>query len=215
MAMGTKKCSKCGIKKDFDEFHNDRTRCNGKKYICKLCDKLQTETYRVKNKNKVLISQRKYYYENKGTVSETHAEYRKNNKEKIQIQSAKYYIDNKGKIRENHKKYNMTEAGKISAKKSLHKRRYLKNNSKDILNAEEWNIVLQLQGYKCIKCNNYFDKIDPTIDHIIPVTRGGNFNKTNVQALCGSCNSKKGIKTIDYRADNHKQIINQEIQNGS
>ena len=33
-----------------------------------------------------------------------------------------------------------------------------------------------------------------TIDHIIPVCKDGNNDESNLQTLCRSCNSKKGIK---------------------
>lgn len=43
-------------------------------------------------------------------------------------------------------------------------------------------------GFSCSLCGA--DK-DLTIDHIIPVSRGGNNNIDNLQILCRSCNSKK------------------------
>jgi superfamily II helicase len=32
-------CIKCGIEKSLDDFHNDRTKAQGKRYICKECVK--------------------------------------------------------------------------------------------------------------------------------------------------------------------------------
>jgi hypothetical protein len=37
------------------------------------------------------------------------------------------------------------------------------------------------------------------IDHIVPVSCGGDSNDDNLQLLCATCNSRKGTKTIDYR----------------
>jgi len=35
--METQECRKCGIPKDLDEFHLDKTKANGRRNICKEC----------------------------------------------------------------------------------------------------------------------------------------------------------------------------------
>lgn len=50
--------------------------------------------------------------------------------------------------------------------------------------------------YRCLKCNS---PSNLTIDHIVPASKGGGDNIENLQTLCRSCNSSKGVKTIDYR----------------
>ena len=34
-----------------------------------------------------------------------------------------------------------------------------------------------------------------TVDHIIPRSQGGNHKEGNLTACCGSCNSRKGVKS--------------------
>lgn len=53
-------------------------------------------------------------------------------------------------------------------------------------------------GFHCGNC-----KITKNLhlDHIKPVSVGGTSEAENLQLLCGSCNSKKGDKTVDYRQE--------------
>lgn len=49
---------------------------------------------------------------------------------------------------------------------------------------------------KCLRCGSV-NKL--TIDHIIPITKGGVNKLSNLQALCKSCNSIKSNNYKDYR----------------
>lgn len=65
-----------------------------------------------------------------------------------------------------------------------------------VLTAADWRAVLDLYGEACLACGS--DE-PPTIDHVVPVSRGGTNTADNVQPLCSPCNTRKGTKTIDYR----------------
>ncbi len=47
----------------------------------------------------------------------------------------------------------------------------------------------------CHHCGQKFDPMDLTMDHLIPLSRGGKSNKKNCVPACKSCNSKKSYKT--------------------
>ena len=52
------------------------------------------------------------------------------------------------------------------------------------------------QGGKCKGCGKKFDKRNLTVDHIRPFSGGGGERLTNLQLLCGACNSLKGNGTM-------------------
>ena len=59
-------------------------------------------------------------------------------------------------------------------------------------------VIYERDGNKCLKCGSVENL---TIDHIMPLSKGGNNSNNNLQTLCAECNMSKGIKFADYRAD--------------
>lgn len=53
------------------------------------------------------------------------------------------------------------------------------------------NILLR-DDYTCQYCTESFDGDELTLDHILPVSRGGKDSWTNVVAACKECNHSKG-----------------------
>jgi hypothetical protein len=65
------------------------------------------------------------------------------------------------------------------------------------LSVADWELVLDVYGRACLACG----KDEVTIDHVVPVSRGGANDISNVQPLCNWCNTSKATKTIDYRPE--------------
>ena len=47
----------------------------------------------------------------------------------------------------------------------------------------------------CYHCENKFKPDELTMDHLIPIIRGGKSDKKNCVPSCKDCNSKKGYQT--------------------
>lgn len=78
---------------------------------------------------------------------------------------------------------------------SCEKRRLLirlsKLNGKSHTFKDAMSLIKSVEG-KCAFCG---DDSSPTIDHIIPISKGGHDGISNLQVLCSNCNYRKGNRT--------------------
>lgn len=58
---------------------------------------------------------------------------------------------------------------------------------------------------KCLKCGLLFSW-EFTLDHIVPLSKGGTNEEFNLQTLCDNCNRDKGSQIIDYRSEKVKAM---------
>jgi hypothetical protein len=77
-----------------------------------------------------------------------------------------------------------TEYGGIGYKVSHRKPKFSRTN------------VYRRDKNTCQLCNKKFKTEDLTIDHVVPKSKGGKLEWTNVALACTSCNNKKGDKTL-------------------
>ncbi len=57
--------------------------------------------------------------------------------------------------------------------------------------------VLHRDGSKCVFCGRTAKQIELEIDHIIPFSKGGSNDLSNLQTLCIDCNRGKGSRILD------------------
>lgn len=81
-----------------------------------------------------------------------------------------------------------------------HRYRSRKSLSGTSFTSDEWRTIKAFYAPddRCIACGSLSVLHK---DHVIPVSKGGENNISNIQPLCKSCNSQKGSKYIDYRSD--------------
>lgn len=51
--------------------------------------------------------------------------------------------------------------------------------------------VFERDAYRCVNCAGF---IDLTCDHRVPESKGGQTKLDNLQTMCRSCNSRKGVR---------------------
>jgi 5-methylcytosine-specific restriction endonuclease McrA len=65
--------------------------------------------------------------------------------------------------------------------------------------------VFQRDKYQCQSCGMREEETNLTIDHIIPLSRGGQNDISNLQTLCLKCNQRK-TNNLDPRFRRHFDI---------
>jgi 5-methylcytosine-specific restriction endonuclease McrA len=211
-----KRCSKCGEWKDKSEYIKDPQKKDGLYSSCKACYKITYSTTRDKykpvrkkyleeNRKVVLDKKRNRYRENRDVElermqkyhednKEKEKEYRIKNRDKLDLASKIWSFLNKDRVNKNTREWRAAHPDKVRIHKN--NRRCREKNGGVITN-DEWENLLNKYGNKCLCCGRNDVRI--TIDHVIPISRGGMNTIENAQPLCTSCNSKKHAKTIDYR----------------
>jgi len=182
-----KTCTKCGLNKSVDEFGKKRDGLRGE---CKDCRHLyyvaNSESHRAKSKKRYQENieaareyRRIYHEKNKEHLAQYHLEWRTTNKESVAAQQARWA------------KNNPLKANERKRRREARKRDQLGNMPKN-----GYQVILDLFGSCCLACGT---SENIAIDHIVPLAKGGLHDISNLQPLCQSCNSKKGVQTIDYR----------------
>lgn len=68
----------------------------------------------------------------------------------------------------------------------------------DYYNIKENRISLyERDGYTCYKCGKLLTRWDATLDHILPISRGGKNTRDNLITCCLLCNSRRRNKEVE------------------
>ncbi len=202
------RCSKCGALKLFTEFDRSRNQPGGRYPVCKACRKdtraahtpTQTpdpvRTCRDCGEHKPLSEfhrdrgrsdgfypycktcVRAYNQANIDAKRQRNQVWQQTNHEKVVRYSVAWQQRNPTKAKARHHRYKARLYG-----------------SGGSFTADEWRALCDWFGNQCLVCG----KSKVSIDHVVPVAKGGRNTIENLQPLCLSCNASKGDQTIDYR----------------
>jgi 5-methylcytosine-specific restriction endonuclease McrA len=92
------------------------------------------------------------------------------------------------------KKYAKSDKGRVNNRIQSRARKARLRGIRGSFNYKQWEEVKEKHQHTCFMCFRTEPEIDLTIDHIIPLSKRGTNNISNIQPLCFSCNSKKKDK---------------------
>lgn len=219
-----KRCSTCQIEKPLTEFRKGKGYADGYRGQCKAClseakraymqrpesQARRLETDRAYNARPERREQRRAYEREYNQRPEVKArvraymnrpEVRERAKERERQRWA-----NDPKLREYKRAYlrrryreNTEHKRKQIAysMRAIHARRARKQNQGGSYTAQEWRELCQKYDHRCLCCGKV-KRLTP--DHVVPLSKGGSNDISNIQPLCLPCNLRKASKTIDYRS---------------
>ncbi len=179
-----------------------------KQYLLKNKERLseKRKENHIINKERILRDQREYRAKNKESIRAAQKKHRLKNREMILKKQKEHRLKNKEKNSQSQKEWKRKNKDKVYAARL--KRRSLKHSvefrgvkRKELLDRDNW---------KCQICNVtvhdrseggnenrhlWDDEFKAHIDHIIPISKGGDSTPENLRVLCRTCNLSKSDKT--------------------
>lgn len=137
-------------------------------------------------------------------------QYQQNNQEQIAERMKQYQQANKEQIAEYNKQYRQTPKGKAVDKAKSHNRRAAKLNNGGKHTAKEILALFKLQSGKCPYCKTKLSKSGSNkyhVDHVMPLSKGGTNDISNIQLLCPKCNMSKSDKLPEEFAQQHGKLL--------
>lgn len=176
---------------------------NGK---CRRCYNIQWRSEHPEAKKRNALRERERRKALGDIYLQKERERSKGRKEEKDAYNKRYYRRNSDAMRQYQKDYRIRERDKTRHMWRVTKlrRRKVKVN----ITLEQWNKIVSFYcpDNLCPSCKKEFNErisgAQLSMDHVVPINKGGTTDPGNIQPLCHSCNSSKGANNCrDYRFD--------------
>ncbi len=179
---------------------------------CKVCVRARSQKYRREHLEQYaqyekaranlphrVEARRKYQQEHKEQISEYKKRWATENEDSVSASRRKHYERNRDEVIARSKKWVEDNPKKVRLAKAdnRRKRRAARHAGRGCFTAEEFKALCESYGNRCLACGGIETSLEA--DHVVPLTKGGSDNISNIQPLCGSCNRKKFVNIVDYR----------------
>ena len=121
------------------------------------------------------------------------------NEDSVSASRRKHYEHNRDEVIARSKKWAEGNPERVARAKAdnRRKRRAARHASRGSFTADEFKVLCESYDNKCLACGDGEAALEA--DHVVPLTKGGSDDISNIQPLCGSCNRKKFVNTTDFR----------------
>ncbi len=171
-------------KKDYRRRHREQIQAHGKLYR-------ETHADEVKRRFNRWYRNHREYFRERGRL------FRQRHPEKDRARSRIYYQTHPEACRERGRTWRRNNPERKVAHEA--KRRARKMQAGGSFTSQQWMALKASYNFTCLCCGRQEPQIKLTADHVIPIAKGGSNTISNIQPLCGTCNSRKNARIIDYR----------------
>lgn len=184
-----KQCSRCLIEKPISEFGKSKRGIEGINPRCKVCCREIHLAWSNKNRDYVNEQSRLWAANNPEKKKQNSLNWYHRNQKEANKKSREYARANKELFAQRKRIWQKANPEKVRAQTERRRIRKLENSEYLITDKE----LIKLYHSPCLYCGSV-KRI--TLDHIIPISRGGTHGIGNIAPACLSCNSSKREKTI-------------------
>ena len=148
-------------------------------------------------------SERRRHYRSNPAYKETRRKWRakwiaKPENQKLERKRQRRYLASVNpqrflKQKESHQRYRRTEKGKAAAARDYARRSGWIQETDHPLTAPQWLEILKASRFRCFYCKK---KVRLTIDHVTPLSRGGQHVAENIVPACRNCNARKRDRIV-------------------
>lgn len=186
-----KNCYVCKTDKTSDEFGKNRRYADGLQRICKLCWTARSAIYRAQNIDAVRAIERtskKKHWDADPMIRENNRRYKKKNRSQLRDYERERYRRDPEYYRTAMRRWraNNPEACYVQDVK----KRTRRSQAKGTATEKQVRDRMAYWGFRCWACAGVME----SVDHVIPLSRGGTNWPANLRPCCLSCNSSKGAK---------------------
>lgn len=165
------------------------------KRICRPCKRERTRKRRAADPARARAYAREWYAANPERERRRSREWIAANQERVATNARARRMANPERFRENFRAWCAAnpERVRVRANTSAARRHARIAHILITLTPQEWDAILEAAGYACSYCGS-IEQI--SMDHLIPIARGGDHTAANVVPACLPCNQSKGAKAV-------------------
>lgn len=191
--MITKACTRCGVEKPLDAFTRHKLGKFGRRPRCKECTAVENAAYRARTVQKRAAYNAAYREEHREARLAYNREWNKRNRDRTNISVLAWRERNPEKVAAAKRAWRKANPERVALHKRTDalKRGRAKQKGGWYLTTEKVLARIAYYAGRCYYCGCEAD----TMDHRIPLARGGTHFPSNLVPACRVCNSRKYTRT--------------------